>query len=83
LAFCPSARRLPCSAALRADSSDTQRHPGKVLKQHARDDEWNLFDPFAFGLPVRKFTRVVFDDLFTVAIAQHRLEHYAKTVRHS
>ena len=49
---------------------DEQRNAGKVLEQHARDDERDLFDAFAVGLPVSQLAHVVFGDLLAITIAQ-------------
>ena len=50
---------------------DEQRNAGEILKQHTRNDERDLFDAFAVGLPVGELAHVVFGDLLAITIAQY------------
>ncbi len=54
-----------------------QRHAGKVLQHHARDDKRDLVLARRLGSPMGELLHMFSRDLASVAIAQHRFEHDA------
>ncbi len=54
---------------------DEQRDPREILKEDAGDDERDLGDSLAAGLPRREGPHVLFLDALAVAVAQERLQH--------
>ncbi len=76
----PGVLSQTCDCRTHRRQIDEERNARKVLEQHARDDERNLFDAFAVGLPVGELAHVVFRDLLAVTIAQHGFQDDANAV---
>ncbi len=51
-----------------------QGHAGKVLQHHARNDEGDLILAFGLRRPLGQLPHMLWRDLATIAIAQHRFE---------
>ncbi len=60
---------------------DHERNAGEILKNDARDNEWNFVVGRRLRVPIRQRLDVFSANFFPVAISQDRLEHDANADR--